>query len=409
MANTKRIHGLTPATLVAELDEFIFSIYESQGTRRIAFSDLFNNFLALPIPSDITDQGITPDPSSLYALKTTISSVLTSINTLSNQLSNKVDKDGSKVLSTNDFTTALKTKLEGIDEGATKNVNVATTSNNGLMSTAQASKVAAIGSTGTLSSDYAASSSRNGLMSKSQAAQLAALPSSYSAIGKVKVGSNTMTADSAATQLEISAVTNLTAALDVGNKKLTITGPPTATAARDGLITSTLFSKLNGLASSYYAYIRDSSNTNYTPTNGKNYLKFVGSGTAKVGVSQSTATTTVTVTTPSRAWVALHSGDGASGTTAVSTDNTKYSAFYALVFGGKTNNIDYYTSFFIPARAKTSSFILTNNYPAGSKLADSGYVALDIGVNSIAINKSYYGGVDRTTSAKLYLYGLPAN
>lgn len=33
-----------------------------------------------------------------------------------------VAKDGSKVLSTNDFTTELKTKLEGIEEGAQKNV-----------------------------------------------------------------------------------------------------------------------------------------------------------------------------------------------------------------------------------------------------------------------------------------------
>lgn len=33
-----------------------------------------------------------------------------------------VAKDGSKVLSTNDFTTELKTKLEGIEEGAQKNI-----------------------------------------------------------------------------------------------------------------------------------------------------------------------------------------------------------------------------------------------------------------------------------------------
>lgn len=38
--------------------------------------------------------------------------------TLTSELSNKVDKDGSKVLSTNDFTTTLKNKLDGITESA---------------------------------------------------------------------------------------------------------------------------------------------------------------------------------------------------------------------------------------------------------------------------------------------------
>lgn len=37
------------------------------------------------------------------------------------QLNNKVNKDGSKVLSTNDYTTAEKTKLSGIETGAQKN------------------------------------------------------------------------------------------------------------------------------------------------------------------------------------------------------------------------------------------------------------------------------------------------
>lgn len=42
-------------------------------------------------------------------------------STFTSSLNNKVDKDGNKVLSTNDFTTELKSKLEGIEAGAQVN------------------------------------------------------------------------------------------------------------------------------------------------------------------------------------------------------------------------------------------------------------------------------------------------
>lgn len=42
-------------------------------------------------------------------------------STFTSSLNNKVDKDGDKVLSTNDFTTELKSKLEGIEAGAQAN------------------------------------------------------------------------------------------------------------------------------------------------------------------------------------------------------------------------------------------------------------------------------------------------
>lgn len=44
-----------------------------------------------------------------------------SCNYINTELDNKVNKDGSKILSTNDFTDALKDKLDGIATGATKN------------------------------------------------------------------------------------------------------------------------------------------------------------------------------------------------------------------------------------------------------------------------------------------------
>ena len=55
------------------------------------------------------------------------------IQTITEALSDKVDKVPDKGLSTNDFTTALKTKLEGIAEGATKTIvdaELSTTSTN---------------------------------------------------------------------------------------------------------------------------------------------------------------------------------------------------------------------------------------------------------------------------------------
>lgn len=44
------------------------------------------------------------------------------VTTILKKLGDKVDKDGNKVLSSNDFTNAQKTKLDGIEEGAQKNV-----------------------------------------------------------------------------------------------------------------------------------------------------------------------------------------------------------------------------------------------------------------------------------------------
>lgn len=49
------------------------------------------------------------------------------------QLDNKVDKDGNKVLSTNDYTTAEKTKLSGIEAGAQKNTVTSVNGNTGAV------------------------------------------------------------------------------------------------------------------------------------------------------------------------------------------------------------------------------------------------------------------------------------
>lgn len=55
-----------------------------------------------------------------------LSGVLDTISTIQTTLGNKVDKVVGKGLSTNDFTTTLKTKLDGIETGAEKNPDIAT-------------------------------------------------------------------------------------------------------------------------------------------------------------------------------------------------------------------------------------------------------------------------------------------
>lgn len=54
-------------------------------------------------------------------------------STFTSSLNNKVDKDGNKVLSTNDFTTELKSKLEGIEAGAQVNTVTSVASKTGAV------------------------------------------------------------------------------------------------------------------------------------------------------------------------------------------------------------------------------------------------------------------------------------
>ena len=54
-------------------------------------------------------------------------------STFTSSLNNKVDKDGNKVLSTNDFTTELKSKLEGIEAGAQVNTVTSVASKTGVV------------------------------------------------------------------------------------------------------------------------------------------------------------------------------------------------------------------------------------------------------------------------------------
>ena len=137
-------------------------------------------------------------PFANDALKAEIQTLLngkastSSVTQLSNKVDGKVDKDGNKVLSTNDYTTAEKNKLAGIASGAEVNQN---------------------------------------------------------AFGNVVVGSTTIAADSKTDTLTFVAGTNITLTPDATNDKITITAKDTtysnATTSAAGLMSADDKTKLN--------------------------------------------------------------------------------------------------------------------------------------------------------------------
>lgn len=142
-------------------------------------------------------------PFANDALKAEIQTLLngkastSSVAQLSSKVDGKVDKDGSKVLSTNDYTTAEKNKLAGIAAGAQVNQN---------------------------------------------------------AFSNVVVGSTTIAADSKTDTLTFVAGTNITLTPDATNDKITITAKDTtysnATTSAAGLMSADDKSKLDGITSS---------------------------------------------------------------------------------------------------------------------------------------------------------------
>ena len=72
------------------------------------------------------DTTVTKDSANLVTSGAVESAISTLSSSVSTSLDNKVDKETGKGLSTNDFTTTLKTKLDGIAEGANK-ISVDTT------------------------------------------------------------------------------------------------------------------------------------------------------------------------------------------------------------------------------------------------------------------------------------------
>lgn len=161
-------------------------------------------------------------------------------------LDGKVDKVTGKALSTNDFTTTLKNKLDGIATGAEvnqnafSNVKVGSTtvaadaktdtlelvagSNITLTPDATNDKVT-IAATNTTYSDVVAGGS-SGLMSGADKTKLDGIATgaevNQNAFSNVKVGSTTVAADTKTDTLELAAGSNITLTPDATNDKVTI-------------------------------------------------------------------------------------------------------------------------------------------------------------------------------------------
>lgn len=133
-------YGITDAYTKSEIDGKISSVYKPAGS--VAFANLPAAAEAiLGNVYNVTDKFTTTDnfvegAGAKHPAGTNVVVVSTGEGTYGYDvlagfvdLSGYVEKDGSKVLSTNDFTNEMKAKLEGIAEGATK-VEASTTAGN---------------------------------------------------------------------------------------------------------------------------------------------------------------------------------------------------------------------------------------------------------------------------------------
>ena len=187
--------------------------------------------------------------------------------TVATQIGTKVDKVEGKGLSTNDYTTAEKTKLAGIAQGAEVNQNafnivavkVGTTTTNVQADTKTDTVTFIQGDNVTLTPDATndtitiaakdttypvVSTTTNGLMSKEDKGKLDGIKPgaevNQNAFSNVKVGQTTIASGAKTDTLELAAGSNVTLTADTTNKKVTIASKDTkyskATASADGLM-----------------------------------------------------------------------------------------------------------------------------------------------------------------------------
>lgn len=187
----------------------------------------------------------------------------------------KVDKVSGKGLSTNDFTTTLKNKLDGIASGAEVNQNAFSNVTVGSTTIAADGKTDTLtivaGSNVTLTPDAtndsltitakdttysAATQSAAGLMSAADKTKLDGVASgaevNQNSFAKVTVGTTTIEADTKTDTLTIVAGSNVTITPDATNDKITIAATDTtysaATTSAAGLMSAADKTKLNGIA-----------------------------------------------------------------------------------------------------------------------------------------------------------------
>lgn len=232
-----------------------YGVWAKLGSGAAVLLALFQREDGVPIPSSAE----TPEfVYTLYALLTISNtgtlevtvdtSALVSQSTLEEAMDTKVDKVSGKGLSTNDYTTAEKNKLAGIEAQANKYIHPSYTARTGKPT---ANLTPGFGDTVTVSqitSDAsghvtgatdrtvkipatAASTSAAGLMSAADKTKLNGVATgaevNQNAFSNVKIGSTTIAADAKTDTLEIVAGDNITLTPDATNDKVTIAATDT--------------------------------------------------------------------------------------------------------------------------------------------------------------------------------------
>ena len=205
--------------------------------------------------------------NTLNELATALGNDPSFATTIATQIGTKVDKVEGKGLSTNDYTTAEKTKLAGIAQGAEVNQNafnivavkVGTTTTNVQADTKTDTVTFIQGDNVTLTPDATndtitiaakdttypvVSTTTNGLMSKDDKNKLNGIAAgaevNQNAFSNVKVGQTTIASGAKTDTLELAAGSNVTLTADASGKKVTIAAKDTrynpATSGKDGLM-----------------------------------------------------------------------------------------------------------------------------------------------------------------------------
>ena len=190
--------------------------------------------------------------------------------TIYTALNNKVDKEDGKGLSTNDYTTAEKNKLQNIENNANNythpsytqrssglyKITVDATGHVSQVTAVAKSDITALGIPAQDTTYSVATTDSNGLMSSSDKTKLNGIASgaevNQNAFSNILVGSTTIAADSKTDTLTLAAGNNVTLTPDASGDKITISATNTtysvATTSSNGLMSATDKKKLDGIA-----------------------------------------------------------------------------------------------------------------------------------------------------------------
>lgn len=188
---------------------------------------------------ETNEKDISTNSSSIASVQEIAGAAADGVEEIKNTLlPNKVDKVSGKGLSTNDFTTALKNKLDGIATGATKvtvDSALSTTSSNPVQN-----KIITDALAGKSDSDHthsAATTTANGLMSSTDKAKL----------DGIATGANKITVDSSLSSSSTNPVQNKVINTALAGKASSTHSHDEATSSAKGMMSSTDKAKLDAL------------------------------------------------------------------------------------------------------------------------------------------------------------------